>query len=90
VYLRSAAGSGAAVVHAAGAEAVEAGRREAVAAAGAADSMGGLLMENVTRVDIEGDQIRVRSLFGAADVVRGRVASIDFEAARLVLESADA
>jgi predicted RNA-binding protein len=49
-----------------------------------------LAMENVSMVEVDGDQIRVRSLFGDAKVVRGRIASIDFSENRLVLESVDA
>ena len=49
-----------------------------------------LLMENVTQVDVDGDQIRVRSLLGGTELVRGRVASIDFSEGRLVLQSAEA
>jgi predicted RNA-binding protein len=49
-----------------------------------------LVMENVTHVEVDGDQIRIRSLFGDANVVRGRIASIDFAENRLVLESVDA
>ena len=49
-----------------------------------------LAMENVAMVEVDGDQIRVRSLFGDAKVVRGRIASIDFSENRLVLESVDA
>jgi predicted RNA-binding protein len=49
-----------------------------------------LAMENVTHVEVDGDQIRMRSLFGDASVVRGRIASIDFAENRLVLESVDA
>jgi predicted RNA-binding protein len=49
-----------------------------------------LVMENVARADVDGDQVRIRSLFGDANVVRGRIASIDFSENRLVLESIDA
>lgn len=49
-----------------------------------------LVMENVAHVEVDGDQIRVRSLFGDAKVVRGRIASIDFSENKLVLESVDA
>lgn len=49
-----------------------------------------LVMENVARAEVDGDQVRIRSLFGDASVVRGRIASIDFSENRLVLESIDA
>jgi predicted RNA-binding protein len=50
----------------------------------------GLVMENVTHVDVDGDQIRIRSLFGDTEVIHGRIASIDFSEGRLVLESVEA
>jgi predicted RNA-binding protein len=56
----------------------------------AGDSDTSLLMENVTRVEVDGDQVRLKSLLGAADVVRGRIASIDFAEGRLVLQRVDA
>jgi predicted RNA-binding protein len=57
----------------------------------AADDPGaGLVMENVTHVDVAGDQVRIKSLFGDTDVVHGRIASIDFTEGRLVLESVEA
>lgn len=46
-----------------------------------------LLMENVTRVDVEGDKIRVTSLFGESEELSGHVSSIDFSEGRLVLQS---
>ena len=49
-----------------------------------------LVMENVAHVEVDADQIRVRSLFGDAKVVRGRIASMDFSENRLMLESIDA
>jgi predicted RNA-binding protein len=56
-----------------------------------ADDAGATLaMENVARVEVDGHEIRIRSLFGDAQVVRGRIASIDFSENRLVLESVDA
>ena len=47
---------------------------------------GTLLMENVTQVDVDGDRVRLRSLFGSTEVLLGRIASIDFSEGRLVLE----
>jgi predicted RNA-binding protein len=46
-----------------------------------------LLMENVTRVAIDGDQIRLTSLLGDVEELPGRVTSIDFMEGRLALES---
>ena len=54
-------------------------------ALGSADA-GTLLMENVTQVDVEGDHIRLRSLFGSTEVLLGRIARVDFAEGRLVLE----
>jgi predicted RNA-binding protein len=48
---------------------------------------GQLVMENVTRVDVEDDQIRLRSLLGDTETLRGRVASIDFAAGILVVQT---
>ena len=47
-----------------------------------------LVMENVTQVDVDGNQIRLKSLFGDTETLQGRVLSIDFAEARLVLQSA--
>ena len=47
-----------------------------------------LVMENVTQVDVDGDQVHLKSLLGDNETVRGRVASIDFSEGRLVLQSA--
>lgn len=46
-----------------------------------------LLMENVARVDVDGDKVRVTSLFSETEELRGRVTSIDFVEGRLVLQS---
>jgi predicted RNA-binding protein len=45
-----------------------------------------LLMENVTRVAIDGDQVRLTSLLGDVEELPGRVTSIDFMEGRLGLE----
>lgn len=45
-----------------------------------------LLMENVTRLDIDGDELTIRSLFGDTQSVHARVASMDFAEGRLVLQ----
>jgi predicted RNA-binding protein len=49
-----------------------------------------LVMENVAMVEVDGHQVRIRSLFGDANVVLGRISSIDFSENRLVIESVDA
>ena len=46
-----------------------------------------LLMENVTRVVVDGDRVRLTSLLGDIEEVPGRVTSIDFMEGRLGLES---
>ena len=46
-----------------------------------------LLMENVTKVFIDGDQVRLTSLLGDVEELPGRVTSIDFMEGRLGLES---
>jgi predicted RNA-binding protein len=45
-----------------------------------------LLMENVTRLEIDGDDLTVRSLLGATQSLHARVASIDFAEGKLVLQ----
>lgn len=52
----------------------------------AAASAGSPLMENVTQVNVDGDQVRLRSLFGDTEVLQGRIVSVDFAEGRLVLE----
>ena len=47
-----------------------------------------LVMENVTQVDIDGDQVHLKSLLGDNETVQGRVVTIDFSEGRLVLQSA--
>jgi predicted RNA-binding protein len=57
------------------------------AAAGAGTDAGsGLLMENVTKVEVDGNTVRLRSLFGDTEALLGRIASIDFAEGTLVLE----
>jgi len=59
---------------------------------GGIDSSGGkdgtigtvLLMDNVTNVEIDGDQVRLRNLFGAAESLHGRIASIDFSEGKMI------
>lgn len=57
---------------------------------GGPESGTSLLLENVTRVDIKGDDIRVVSLLGEAKELRARVSSIDFSEGRLELQTLDA
>jgi len=51
------------------------------------DDPSAALMENVARVDVDGDKVRVTSLFSETQELRGRVTSIDFVEGRLVLQS---
>ena len=46
-----------------------------------------LVMENVTRVEVEGDKVRIASLLGEAEELLGRILSINFSEGRLVLEA---
>jgi predicted RNA-binding protein len=46
-----------------------------------------LLMENVTRVIVEGDLVRLTSLLGDAEELSGRITGIDFTEGRLMLQS---
>jgi predicted RNA-binding protein len=58
---------------------------------GEADGVNGtvLLMDNVTSVEIEGDQLRLRNLFGATESLHGRITSIDFSEGRMILHALD-
>jgi predicted RNA-binding protein len=51
------------------------------------DSNGALVMENVTRAEVEGDQVRLVSLLGDRQELSGRITSIDFAEGRLVLQT---
>lgn len=46
-----------------------------------------LVMENVTRVEVEGDKVRIASLLGEAEELLGRIVSMNFTDGRLVLEA---
>jgi len=53
----------------------------------AAEPEGRLLMENVTRVEVDEDRVHLTSLLGDHEELRARISSINFADARLVLES---
>jgi predicted RNA-binding protein len=53
------------------------------------DAPATLVMENVTRLTMEGDRIGLTSLLGASHEVTGRIVSMDFMEGRLVLESTE-
>jgi predicted RNA-binding protein len=57
--------------------------------AAGAEAGGRLLMENVTRVEIDGDTLTLRSLFGGTEAVHGRIASIDFSENRLLVQTVE-
>ncbi len=46
-----------------------------------------LVMENVTRLTVDGERIWLTSLLGANQEVTGRIVSMDFMEGRLLLES---
>lgn len=48
-----------------------------------------LVMENVTHVIVDDGRVLLKSIFMAAEELQGRIASVDFTEARLVLESAE-
>lgn len=48
---------------------------------------GRLLMENVTRVEVDGDRVHLASLLGDTEDLNARIMSVNFADARLVLES---
>jgi len=54
----------------------------------ASEAEGELLMENVTRINVDGDKVSLTSLLGDAEELQARITSIDFVDSRLVLESA--
>lgn len=58
---------------------------------GGADGVHGtvLLMDNVTNVEVEGDQLRLRNLFGATESLHGRITSIDFSEGTMILHALD-
>ena len=64
--------------------------RPSAGSPGASLVMENLVMENVTQVEVDGDQVRIKSLLGDAEVLRGRIVSIDFSESRLVLQSLEA
>ena len=56
----------------------------------AADDAGAtLLMENVSRVAVEGDRVRLTSLLGDIEELTARIVKIDFVEGKLALESAE-
>ena len=60
-----------------------------VAAGGEAAGGAKLVMDNVTRLTLDGDRIGLTSLLGATREVTGRIVSMDFMEGRLVLEGSE-
>jgi predicted RNA-binding protein len=50
----------------------------------------GLLLENVTQVEVDGDHINLRNLFGETQSLNGRIVRMDFSEGKLVLQSVEA
>lgn len=44
-----------------------------------------LLMSNTSRMDVEGDLVRLKDLFGCVRKVRGSIVSTDFERNEIVI-----
>jgi predicted RNA-binding protein len=63
----------------------------ATANGGGSGNAGGtaLLMENVSHIEIDGDQLRLTSLFGTTESLRGRLVSADFAESRLIIERSE-
>jgi predicted RNA-binding protein len=49
-----------------------------------------LVMENVTHVEIDGEELRLKSLFGETQSLHARIASVDFSEGKLILQSVEA
>ena len=56
--------------------------------ASATDAEGKLVMENVTRVKVDGERVQLTSLLGDKEELQARITSIDFADSKVVLESA--
>ena len=54
--------------------------------ASATDSEGKLLMENVIRVEVDGDRVYLSSLLGDSEELQARITFVSFVDSRLVLE----
>ena len=47
-----------------------------------------LILEDVSRMTIEGDNLQLRTLFGEQKEIRGLVKEVDFQNARIIIEQA--
>jgi len=45
-----------------------------------------MLMEGVSRIEVDGDSLRLRGVFGEWMDVRGRIREVNFQGGRLVIE----
>lgn len=54
----------------------------------AAESDARLLMENVTRVEVDGERVHLTSLLGETAELQARISSVSFTDSRVVLEAA--
>ncbi len=52
------------------------------------DTEGRLLMENVTRVEVDGDRVHLTSLLGDSEELHACISSVSFLDSTLVLETA--
>ncbi len=50
------------------------------------DAQANQVMENVTNVEVDGDRVRLSSLLGGNEELRGRIVSISFGDGRVVIE----
>ena len=55
--------------------------------AAAGDAGAELLMENVARIVVDGDRVRLSSILGETEELPGRITTIDFVAGKVALES---
>ncbi len=55
--------------------------------ASATDAEGKLLMENVIRVEVDGDRVHLSSLLGDSEELQARISFVSFVDSRLVLET---
>jgi predicted RNA-binding protein len=53
-----------------------------------AESEGKLIMENVTRVEVDGERVHLTSLLGDTEELQARITFVSFIDSKLVLETA--
>jgi len=57
----------------------------AIAVAGGREEM---LMEGVARLEVEGDTLKLRGIFGDRLELRGRIVEINFQGGKMIIERA--